>query len=86
LIIKVFIIPPTIMKAPWLYVLFAALIGLTGLSYLFQWPIFAYWPFLIILLCPLMMMGMHGGHGDSHSHSEKKSKSSDNDSSHHQHG
>ncbi len=75
--------PCSCMKTSWLYIIIPLLIGLTLLSYILHWPIFAYWPFLLILLCPLMMMGMHGSHGDSHSHSEKKSKASEDDSSSH---
>jgi len=64
-------LPSLSMKTSWLYIIIPILIGLTVLSYLFHWPIFSYWPFLIILLCPLMMLGMHGGHGD---HSRPKHK------------
>jgi len=77
-------LPSLSMKTSWLYIIIPILIGLAVMVYLFQWQaIYAYWPFLLILLCPLMMMGMHGGHGGSHSHSEKKNKASEDDSSAH---
>lgn len=29
-------------------------------------PVLAYWPWLLVLACPLVHMFMHGGHGHGH--------------------
>lgn len=74
------------MKSPWIYITFTILIVLAVLSYVFHWQgegIFAYWPFLLVFLCPLMMFGMHGGHdGD---HSRPKDKAPEEDATSHKH-
>ena len=71
------------MKTSWLYTIIPILIGLAVMFYLFQWQaIYSYWPFLIILLCPLMMFGMHGRHGD---HSHPKGKDTEEDAPSHKH-
>ncbi len=71
------------MKPSWLYIIIPVLIGLAVMVYVFQWQaLYTYWPFLIILLCPLMMLGMHGSHGD---HSPPKDKASEEDATSHKH-
>ena len=36
----------------------------------------SYWPYLLLLACPLMHLFMHGGHGHgAHGHSEASSES-----------
>lgn len=73
------------MKNYWLYSCFIGLLVLLGLSYVFQWTaLFRALPWFFILLCPLMMIGMHGNHG-GHSQSQKKNKTSDDDTSSHHH-
>ena len=62
-------------RAKWVFILFVAIAAyfliaehrahLSGLLY--------YWPFLLLLLCPLLhlfMHGGHGGHGNAASHRE----------------
>ena len=39
--------------------------------------LFPYLPFLILLLCPLMHVFMHGGHGNHDNHDEHESHHSD---------
>ena len=71
------------MKTSWIYIIIPTLIGIAVLSYIFHWQgVYAYWPFLIILLCPLMMFGIHGGHGD---HSHGKDKASEDVATSHKH-
>ena len=71
------------MKTSWLYIIIPILIGIGVMVYVFQWQaVYAYWPFLLILLCPLMMLGMHGGHGD---HSRSKNNAPEEDAPSHKH-
>ena len=71
------------MKNYWLYSCFIGLLVLLGLSYVFQWTaLFRALPWFFILLCPLMMLGMHGGHGD---HSRSKDTSPEEDEPSHKH-
>ena len=73
------------MKNYWLYSCFIGLFVLLGLSYFFQWTaLFRILPWFFILLCPLMMIGMHGNH-NSHSQYQKKDRTSDDDTSSHHH-
>lgn len=69
------------MKNYRLYLCFFGLLVLLGLSYAFQWTaLFRILPWFFILLCPLMMIGMHGNHS-GHSQREKKDKTADDDDS-----
>jgi hypothetical protein len=36
------------------------------------------WPLLILLLCPLMHLFMHGGHGRHSGHGERNAEETDN--------
>jgi hypothetical protein len=57
-----------------------ALVGVAAAYYLWGWHkehVLQYWPFAIFLLCPLMhlfMHGGHGGHGHVHGHGSREEK------------
>ncbi|MBI3332331.1 DUF2933 domain-containing protein [Candidatus Peregrinibacteria bacterium] len=77
------------MKSPipafWLYCIIAGLIVLLIFAYASQWQsLYSILPFFFLLLCPLMMIGMHGGHGNREGHGSRK-KNSDDDSGHTHH-
>ncbi len=40
-------------------------------------PYLGYWPFLLILACPLMHLFMHGGHGGHADDDDRKNSSAD---------
>ncbi len=53
-------------------------IGLTLTGGYFLWQTYqvqlvAYWPYLILLLCPLMHIFMHKGHGGNGNHKDHES-------------
>ncbi|MDF1588091.1 MAG: DUF2933 domain-containing protein [Gammaproteobacteria bacterium] len=52
----------------------AALVFIGAVSYFLlvehRQHLFAFLPYLILLLCPLMHFFMHGGHGGHHSHGQ----------------
>ena len=55
--------PPT--PAFWLYGIIAGLIVLLVFAYASSWQsLYSILPFFFILLCPLMMIGMHRGPGN----------------------
>lgn len=50
--------------------------SLTGMYFLwdrYQEQVFSFWPYLFLLLCPLMHIFMHKGHGSHGNHKDHKS-------------
>jgi hypothetical protein len=72
----------TISRAKWVFIGFAAIAAYFLIAehraHLSEY--LKYWPFLLVLACPLMHLFMHGGHG-GHGDDEKKN-AGDRDSSH----
>ena len=53
-------------------------IGITLIGGYYLWEtyreqLFSYWPYLILLLCPLMHIFMHRGHGGNVNHNDHNS-------------
>ncbi len=46
---------------------------------------FAYWPYLLLLACPLMHLFMHGGHGHGDHESREASTASSKEQNHESH-
>jgi hypothetical protein len=69
----------TISRAKWVFIGFAAIAAYFLIAehkaHLSEY--LKYWPFLLVLACPLMHLFMHGGHDGHGSHRDDGGESSD---------
>ena len=69
-------------RAKWVFIGFAAIAGYFLIAehraHLSEY--LKYWPFLLLLACPLLHMFMHGGHGGHGSHRDDGGKASEKNS------
>ena len=72
----------TISRAKWVFIGFAAIAAYFLIAehkaHLSEY--LKYWPFLLVLACPLMHIFMHGGHGGHRSHRDEDGTQSDKQS------